>query len=322
MTRFLSLSELALGEIESLLSVAKDFEASPISSHLKDKVIGLLFMNPSLRTLASFQTGIAQMGGTSVVIQPGQGTWSLERQDGAVMDGVNPEHVRDAIPVMARYFDALGVRCFATGTSLDEDLEDSLVPKMAELFAGPFFNMESANDHPCQALADWKTLDDLSVPRNGKFVLSWAWHPKPLPFAVPNAVLRMAIQRGMDVTVCNPEGFDLPQEVTKGATVTHDRFVAMKDADAVYVKSWSSATHYGQLSESEQRAPLRDWCAEESWLSPASKSAPLMHCLPVRRNVEVGDGLLDGPRSAVLAQAENRLHVQKAVLAALMGAAR
>jgi N-acetylornithine carbamoyltransferase len=319
MKQYLSLSDLSIDEIERLLALARKLQANPLGDYLRGKVVGLLFMNPSLRTLASMQAGIAQLGGSSFVIQPGQGSWAFETRDGAIMDGATQEHIKEAIPVLAHYCDILGVRCFADNKILADDLADALMPRFASLFDGPFMNLESAADHPCQALADWKTLDDLQVPRDGKFVLSWGWHPRALPHAVPIAAAKMAVQRGMDLTICHPPGFEMPPVPgLQNVRVTNDRKEAFDGADAVYVKSWSSCELYGQPErEAEARKDLREWCAKESWFQPAKPNAKLMHCLPVRRNVEIADELLDGPRSVVIAEAGNRLHVQKAILATI-----
>ncbi len=333
MKHFLDLAALDDLRIGGLLSLARDLEQRPVSDVLKGRVLGLLFMNPSLRTLASFQAGMAQLGGSSFVITPGQGTWLLETRPGAVMDGAAAEHVKEAIPVLGAYADALGLRCFAEGKDLAHDASEPVLSAVTACSTKPLVNLESAMNHPCQALADWKTLDDLVVPaRGGRFVLSWAWHPKPLPLAVPAAVVTMAARRGMDVTVLRPEGYGLPpfllakaraEAVRGGGTVreTADRAEAMEGAHVLYAKSWQAPSRYGQAdAEAELRAPLREWCVAEEWFRPARADAVFMHCLPVRRNVKVRDEVLDGPRSRVIRQAGNRLHVQKAVLMHLMGA--
>lgn len=318
---FLSLKDLSVAEIEGLVDLARSLKANPIGNRLAGKVVGLLFMNPSLRTLASFQAAVGQQGGTNVVIQPGAGTWTLETRDGVVMDGSAVEHIREAIPVLASYCDILGVRSFAGQLDLDADLSDDLMRKFADLSSKPMINMESAVDHPCQALADWMTLDELEIPKDGKFVLSWAWHPKPLPYAVPNAALAMAALRGMDVTIHCPESHRLPAALTRGfptVSYSHDRAAAMDGAHVLYCKSWGTPQFYGNPeAELEARAGLRDWCVGESWFETARPEAKFMHCLPVRRNVKVADEILDGPRSVVIQQAENRLHAQKAVLCTL-----
>ncbi|MFM9872829.1 MAG: N-acetylornithine carbamoyltransferase [Fimbriimonadaceae bacterium] len=324
---FLTLRTLKPSQIQELVNLAKDLKANPINDSLKGKVIGLLFMNPSLRTLASFQAGIGQMGGTSVVIQPGTGTWTLETRDGVVMDGPEVEHIREAIPVLASYCDILGIRSFANQTSLQEDLADGLMHKFAELSPKPLINMESASDHPCQALADWLTLDELNIPQHGNFVLSWAWHPKPLPYAVPRAALSMASLRGMNITIHCPESHQLPIELYQEAEqlgasslrYSHNSADALENAQVLYCKSWVAPQNYGNPeAEQKSRQDLRDWCVRKDWFKTADPDAKFMHCLPVRRNVKVADEILDGSRSVVIQQAENRLHAQKAILQTLI----
>ena len=191
--------------------------------------------------------------------------------------------------------------------------------------------MESALWHPCQALADWATLDGLGIPRRARLVLSWAWHPRALPHAVPNSTLAMAAQRGMDVCLLRPEGYDLEPERLAEAerlaaasggrvSVTSDRDEALRGARVLYAKSWGSLASWGDAAaESARRAGLREWCVTNEWLR-ATEEARFLHCLPVRRNVVVADEVLDGPASAVIDQAENRLHAQTALLEAILGA--
>src|SRR5262249_42064356 len=201
----------------------------------------------------SFQAGMARLGGNSFVITPGQGTWQLETRIGAIMNGACAEHVREGIPVLASYCDALGIRAFAGGKDLAQDLAGTNFQAMSELVAKPRINLESAINHPCQALADWKTLDDLRVPRNARFVLSWAYHPRALPLAVPAAAVHMAAMRGMEIVVLRPEGFALPPEVMNkarwaaahsGGSVreTADRAEALAGANILYAKEWGSTS--------------------------------------------------------------------------------
>ncbi|HXN10021.1 MAG TPA: hypothetical protein VN859_02190, partial [Steroidobacteraceae bacterium] len=213
MQRFIDLADLPRPQVLELLELARRLERTPEPQALRGKVLGLLFLNPSLRTLASFQSGMARLGGSSFVITPGNGTWLLESRDGIVMDGAAAEHIREGLPVLASYCDALGIRAFAELRDLASDLQESRFRAMSALIDRPLINLESAANHPCQALADWKTLDELGVPEHGKFVLSWAWHPRALPFAVPAATLHMAALRGMEVVVLRPEGFGLPAAI-------------------------------------------------------------------------------------------------------------
>lgn len=330
MKRFVHLHELSREEVVELLALADRLEQKPEPWALAGKVLSLLFFNPSLRTLASFQAGMSRLGGSSYVISPGQGSWLLETRLGAVMDGAAAEHVREAIPVLAGYGDALGIRSFAGGTDLEADVADIAFEEMAAVCPVPVINMESAIDHPCQALADWRTMDELSVPSHGKFVLSWAWHPKALPLAVPSAAVHMAAMRGMEVVVLRPEGFGLPEEVMDRARraaslssgsvrETTDREEAMSGAHVIYAKSWTAPSAYGKPEEEAAlRAGLRSWCVDESWFAPARPECKFMHCLPVRRNVVVKDEVLDGPRSVVVREAHNRMWTQMAVLHRLL----
>lgn len=330
MKRFVHLHELEREEVLDLLDLTDRLEREGDPRALAGKILALLFFNPSLRTLASFQAGMSRLGGSSFVISPGQGSWQLETRLGAVMDGAAAEHVREAIPVLAGYGDALGIRSFAGGTDLQADLADTAFEEMAAVCPVPVINLESAIDHPCQALADWRTLDEIGAPHSGKFVLSWAWHPKALPLAVPSAAVHMAALRGMEVVVLRPEGFGLPAPVmdkarlaalVSGGSVreTDDRAEAMSGAHVIYAKSWTAPSAYGRPEdEAALRAGLRSWCVDESWFAPARPECKFMHCLPVRRNVVVADEVLDGPRSVVIREAHNRMWTQMAVLYRLL----
>ena len=326
MRRFLDLADFTREEVLDLLALTQALQDKPDSRALAGKVLGMVFMNPSLRTLASFQSGMAKLGGSSFVIVPGHGTWQLETRVGAIMDGAAAEHIREGIPALASYCDVLGVRAFAEGKDLGSDLRETLFGALDELCDKPLINLESAMNHPCQALADWRTMDECQIPQRGKFVLSWVYHPKPLPLAVPAAALHMAAMRGMEVVVLRPEGFALPDPVMQKARTaaaasggsvaeTADRAVALQGASVVYAKEWGSTAHYGDVqADARLRADLSDWCVREQWFAGARPEARFMHCLPVRRNVAVADEVLDGPRALVKREAHNRLTVQMAVL--------
>lgn len=319
---FHHLGELPLQVVQTLASRALELRNGAAPADLSGRALGLLFLNPSLRTQASFQRAAQKLRMDLVNLQ-GDRLWALETSDGAVMDGAAAEHVREAAGVLGRYVDALGVRSFAGFRSLDEDLADPLVNGFRRHAGVPVLNLESAMWHPCQALADWTTLDQLRIPQRAKFVLSWAWHPKPLPQAVPNSTLCMAAQRGMEVVLLHPPGYELHASVIAAAhgladasggslTVTDDRAAAFAGASAVYAKSWASLRHWtDHAAETVFRAGLRDWCVRPEHLAAGAR---FFHCLPVRRNVVVTDAVLDGPASAVLEQAENRLHAQTAIL--------
>lgn len=326
MKRFLDLADLEREEVLALLELARRLETRPEPHALAGRILGLLFLNPSLRTLASFQAGMARLGGTSFVITPGQGTWQLETRLGAVMSGAAAEHVREGIPVLASYCDALGLRAFADGKDLAADLAETAFGAMASLVEKPLINLESAISHPCQALADWKTMDDLGVPRNGRFVLSWAYHPRALPLAVPATAAHMAAMRGMEVIVLRPEGFALPQQIMEkarraadlsGGSVreSSDPSEALPGAHIIYAKEWGATSCYGDVAaDARLRSELKRWCVHGDWFTNTAADCRLMHCLPVRRNVAVADAVLDSPRSIVQREAYNRLPAQMAVL--------
>ena len=214
MNRFNDLADFSLEEIGALLKLAERLERQPQPRALEGKILSLLFLSPSLRTLASFQAAMGRLGGGSFVISPDMSIHGLETRPGIVMDGAAAEHIREAVPVIASYGDAMGIRAFAERRNLHDDLADTEFENLASLVDVPVINMESAIQHPCQSLADWKTMDDLGMPaQGGRFVLSWAFHPRALPLAVPASTLQMAALRGMDVVVLNPPGFDLPEAI-------------------------------------------------------------------------------------------------------------
>jgi N-acetylornithine carbamoyltransferase len=327
MNFFNDLADFSTAEIKELIALAHRLENNPEPRALEGKVLSLLFLSPSLRTLISFQSAMTRMGGGTFVISPEMSIHGLESRSGIVMDGVAAEHIREAVPVIASYGDAIGIRAFAKRENLDDDLADREFRELISLVDTPYINMESAINHPCQSLADWKTMDDLGIPgNNGKFVLSWSWHPKPMPFAVPAATVHMAALRGMDVTVLRPEGFELPDAIMdkarqaaamSGGSVmeSDDRSSAMQGAQVLYVNSWASARFYGnRRAEDKIKPELRDWCVDESWFENATSDCRFMHCLPVRRGVAVTDRILDGPRSVIIAEARNRMLVQMALL--------
>ena len=330
MKNFFDLADLSREQVQDLLALARRLETHPEPQALAGKILGLVFFNPSLRTLASFQVGMHRLGGTSFVITPGQGTWQLETRLGAVMNGAAAEHVREGLPVLASYCDALGIRAFADGKNLAHDLAETSFRAMAAVIDKPLINMESAINHPCQALADWKTLDDLQIPRRAKFVLSWVNHPRVTPLAVPAATVHMAAHRGMDVVVLRPEGYALPAPIMErareaaarsGGSVreTSERADAMHGAHVLYAKEWGSPAHYGDAeADARLRRDLPEWCVQPTWFDAAAADCRFMHCLPVRRNVAVADEVLDGPRSVVLREAHNRLPAQMAVLHRLL----
>jgi len=332
MKAFNDLADFSSDEIVSLLELSNRLDEKPEPEALAGKVLALLFLSPSLRTLASFQAAMTRLGGGSFVISPEMSIHGLESRPGIVMDGAAAEHVHEAVPVIASYGDAIGIRAFAERKDLDHDLADTEFSSLTSLIDTPYINMESASNHPCQSLADWKTMDDLGIAANGgKFVLSWAYHPMPLPLAVPAATVHMAAMRGMNVTVLRPDGFELPEAImdkarnaaaSSGGSVreTDDRTLAMEGANVIYAKSWSSPKHYGdRAADQELRRDLDQWCVDEPWFENAKDDCRFMHCLPVRRGVVVSERVLDGLRSVVIHEARNRMLAQMAILHRMLG---
>jgi len=329
---FCDLADISPGEIENLLSKARDLEQHGSTKELQGKVLALLFLNPSLRTLTSLQATMIRLGGGTFIVSPEMSIHGLETCSGIVMDGTAAEHIREAVPVIASYADAIGIRAIAQRTNLEDDLKDEYFKELRSLCDIPVINLESSIRHPCQSLADWKTLEDFSIPgKGGKLVFSWTYHPEALPLAVLGDTIHMAASRGMDVTILRPDGFDVPKELMQraelagsisGGTVaeTNNRNKAIEGAHVVYAGSWSSTRYYGDSVEDQKiRREHDNWCLNESWFdSSVSDSCYFMHALPVRRGVEVEDNLLDGPRSIVVPQAKNRMFAQMAVLTNLL----
>lgn len=326
MKAFNDLSDYSIEEIQELLELSECLEKKPEPNALVGRVLALLFLSPSLRTLASFQAAMARLGGNSFVITPDKSIHGLVTHYGIPMDGAAAEHIREAVPVIASYGDAIGIRVKPSSKNGEVDLLDSEFRSLIDLIDIPYINMESSVNHPCQSLGDWKTLDDFKVPRkSGKFVLSWVFNPEPQPISVPASVLHMAAYRGMDVTVLRPEGLELPQTVMQKAeqaaaasggsvSQTDNRAEALAGAHILYARSWAPQPVARLFEGHDLRNKRADWCVDESWFFDAAKDCRFMHCMPVRRGVEADDAILDGARSIIIREAQNRMYVQMAVL--------
>ena len=296
------------------------------------KALGLVFFNDSLRTRVSMELAAAELGANPVTVTPGSGTWGFAWEEGVAMTGGEAEHIREAVGVLSRYCHGLGVRLFAGGTDRALDVSDARLKTFAAASSVPVLNLESAGRHPCQALADASVLHRHfnGRPAGKKFVLTWAWHPRALPMAVPNSTLLMASRLGMDVTVARPEGFQLDDSVMEAArrqaaanggrvTETDDMDAAADGAHIVYAKAWGGFQRYDDPDgEVAARNQHKDWCVTSERMARTDDGS-FMHCLPVRRGVVVEDAVLDHGRSLHLDQAEFRLHAQKAILSMLWG---
>jgi len=328
---FLSTADCTRDEIDQLIQSALRFKCGDDDSRpFAGRSVALIFFNPSLRTRASMQVGVYELGGNAVVLEPGSTSWTLEHREGVVMDGAKTEHVAEFVRVLGRYCLGIGVRTFARLQNWQEERTDPIVSAFAKYSDVPIINLESAMHHPCQALADMMTIREKLGEGRKKVLLTWAWHPKPLPMAVPNSFALAAAQLGHDLVIAHPKDYELDDELmgmirmqTAGAggriTVSNDIDGAFEGVQVVYAKSWGSKNFYGAPEKDiANRAPYRaKWIVDEAKLA-RTNSAIFMHCLPVRRNVIVTDTVIDSASSVVIDEAENRLHVQKAVLSKLM----
>jgi N-acetylornithine carbamoyltransferase len=328
---FLSTADVTADELTSLIDLAAKIKAGDYRERpLQGKSVALVFFNPSLRTRASMDIAVYELGGNAVTLDVGKGAWSLEHREGVVMDSDKTEHIKEAARVLSRYVVAIGVRAFPEMKSYEAEMTDPVVRGFAEHSDVPVFNLESSRHHPFQALADAMTMrEKLGVFAHQRVVLSWAYHPKPLPMAVPNSFALIAAQCGLDLTIACPPEYDLGDEVIAeieagakssggGVTISRDQRDACQGARIVYAKSWGSKDFYGRAEEDiELRRQYKHWRIDEAVMG-STDNGWFMHCLPVRRNVVVTDGVLDGPQYAAIDEAENRLHVQKAVLASIL----
>jgi N-acetylornithine carbamoyltransferase len=329
---FLKTSDFSRAELESLLDAAFRFKRGEDESKpLAGKSVALVFFNPSLRTRASFQVGIYELGGNPIILEPGSSSWTLEHRDGVVMDGDKTEHLAEFVRVLERYVAAIGVRTFAGLQNWEEERIEPVLSAFEKYASVPVINLESAMHHPCQAMADMMTIREKFGRQKKKVLLTWAWHPKPLPMAVPNSFALAAAQMGHDLRIAHPPGFELDAELLRqieaetkenggSLELTNNAHTAFDDAEVVYAKSWGSFRHYGNANQDirEREVYRGRWIVDEDKMR-RTRDAVFMHCLPVRRNVIVTDAVIDSASSVVIDEAENRLHVQKAILAKFLG---
>ena len=332
MQHFLSTIDWSREQLDDLLALAADLKRDPVRSDLHGKSIALLFLNPSLRTRTSFELGMQQLGGIAIVLQPGKDAWGVEFEPGAVMEGDAEEHIAEVAGVLSRYCDLIALRAFPNFRNWDEDRGDNVIRALAAHSSVPVINMETIV-HPCQELALTLTLKEhLGELRKRKFLLTWTWHPRPLNTAVANSALLIASKFGMDVTLlCPEEAYRLDGQFESAAQrfaresggsyrMTHDIQEAYRDADVVYAKSWGALPFYGRPEEEwALRERYRHFMVDEEKMA-LTNGALFSHCLPLRRNVKATDAVMDADYCVALDEAENRLHVQKALMMTLLGA--
>ncbi|NCI48572.1 N-acetylornithine carbamoyltransferase [Sediminibacterium roseum] len=319
MKQFISVNDV--NDINALAAKALAYKANPlVDARLgANKRIGLLFLNPSLRTRLSTQIAAKNLGMEAIVFNVDKEGWALEFEEGAIMSGNTVEHIKDAGPILGQYFDILCIRTFPSLKNREDDYSEMFINQFIKYAGVPVVSLESATLHPLQSLTDIVTIKEqlLATPLNKKpkIVLTWAPHIKPLPQCVANSFAQWVnAWSEAEFVITHPQDYELAEQFTKGATITHDQDAALKDADFVYVKNWSTYSDYGKVYENDP-----GWMLTEEKLK-ATNNARVMHCLPVRRNVELSDEVLDSPHSLVTKQAGNRVWAAQAVLSELLKA--
>ena len=317
MKQFIQVGDVS--DIQALINKGLEYKQHPFMDKMlgAGKRVGLLFLNPSLRTRLSTQVAAQNLGMDAVVFNVDKEGWALEFAEGAIMNGTTVEHVKDAAPVLGQYFDVLCIRTFPGLQNRDEDYAEKIINQFIKYAGVPVVSLESATLHPLQSLTDLITIQEsiaaTQLIKTPKVVLTWAPHVKALPQCVANSFAQWVTASNFaDVVIAHPAGYELSASYTKGATITHDQAAALEGADFVYVKNWSSYNDYGKV-----------FCTDPAWMLTTnslkhSNNAKVMHCLPVRRNVELSDEILDSPNSLVTKQAGNRVWAAQAVLSTIL----
>ena len=318
MKNFISVHDV--NNIDALVQKALAYKGNPFADKKlgSNKRIGCLFLNPSMRTRLSTQIAAQNLGMDCIVFNVGQEGWALEFEDEAIMSGNTVEHVKDAAPILGKYFDILAIRTFPSLKNREDDYSELYIKQFTKYAGIPVVSLESATLHPLQSLTDIITITESLKKlkqkiRRPKIVLSWAPHVKALPQCVANSFAQWVNAWGKaDFVITHPEDYELSEEFTKGATITHDQDEALKDADFVYIKNWSTYNDYGKIYNNDPKWQLK----KKKWAT--TNNAKVMHCLPVRRNVELSDEILDGKMSIVTQQASNRVWAAQAVLSEIL----
>ncbi|NNV55258.1 N-acetylornithine carbamoyltransferase [Limnovirga soli] len=319
MKQFISVNDVT--DINALVQQALVYKSNPLADRTlgADKRIGLLFLNPSLRTRLSTQVAAANLGMEAIVFNVDKEGWALEFEEGAIMSGNTVEHIKDAAPILGSYFNMLCIRTFPSLKNREDDYSELYISQFIKYCGVPVISLESATLHPLQSLTDIVTIQEclmaapLLTKAKPKIVLTWAPHVKPLPQCVANSFAQWVnAWGGADFVITHPEDYELSTNFTNGATITHNQDEALQNADFVYVKNWSTYTDYGKIYENDPR-----WMLTEQKIG-LTNNAKVMHCLPVRRNIELSDEVLDSPNSIVTQQAANRVWAAQAVIAAIL----
>ena len=301
MENFFSIEDVT--DLQELLQKALKVKANPLNNYKlgKHKTLGLIFYNSSLRTRISSQKAAYNLGMDVITLNIGSDGWALESKDGVVMDQGTAEHIKDAAAVISEYVDVIGIRCFAGLKDREEDYLEGVLQNFIKHATVPIINLESSTLHPLQSLADLVTIETNKNKSKPKVVLTWAPHPRSLPQAVANSFVEWMKEADVELVITHPKGYDLASKFSNGVTVEYDQNKAFEGADFIYAKNWSSYTSYGEILSKDT-----SWCVDESKME-LTNNAKFMHCLPVRRNVIVSDGVIDSENSLVVEQAGNRV---------------
>jgi N-succinyl-L-ornithine transcarbamylase len=312
MKNFTSVDDIQ--DLKELVLLAKTIKTAPYANKEigKNKILGLLFFNPSLRTRLSTQKAALNLGMDTIVMNLNTEGWLLEFEDGVVMDGSKAEHIKEAAQVVSQYCDIIAVRSFPSLTDKQKDEEEQVISSFIKYASVPVISLEGSTEHPLQAVADALTIEEYKTTARPKVVLTWAPHPKALPHAVPNSFVKVMKKADVDFVITHPEGYELNPEFTDGVNITHDQDEAFKDADFIYAKNWSNYKNYGQITSKDP-----SWTVTEKKMS-LTNNGKFMHCLPVRRNMIVTDAVLDSDASIVINQANNRTYAAQAILTKML----
>ena len=308
MKKFTSVTDIE--NIDELLALSKKVKANPLGFKPagENKTLGLLFFNPSLRTRLSTQKAAMNLGMNVMVMNLNNDGWSIELVDGVVMNEGTQEHIKEVAGVISQYCDIIGIRTFASLTDKQGDYQEEIINKFIKNAIVPVISLESAILHPLQSFADIITIDEHKTKEKPKVVLTWAPHPKALPQTVANSFVEWMAKTDVELGITNPKGFDLAPKFTEGIEIIHNQKDALKGADFVYAKNWSSYEDYGQIG-----AEFNDWIINDEKMQ-LTNNGKFMHCLPLRRNVVVSDDVIDSKNSLVLNQANNRVYSAQTVL--------
>lgn len=312
MKKFTTVNDIE--DLEVLLTLAKQIKANPYANKSigENKTLGLLFFNPSLRTRLSTQKAGANLGMNCITMNLNTEGWSLEFEDGAVMNGDKVEHIKEAAQVISQYCDIIAIRNFPTLTDKEKDEEEQVINSFVKYASVPVISLEGATEHPLQAVADMLTIQEFQTRKKPKVVLTWAPHPKALPHAVPNSFVKMMQLADVDFVITHPVGYELNPKVTKNCVISHNQDEAFQDADFIYAKNWSNYNDYGKILSQDT-----SWTVTPEKMQQTN-NAKFMHCLPVRRNMIVNDAVLNSDSSIVIPQANNRTFAVQAILTQLL----